>query len=191
MADIYEINLKTGISIKKLKSMDRQGFLNTTKPENPEVAKMLWTLRKGNRLSVVHLVRLVESPDLIHELGDYDFTAREQLRVLGDAKSESAKPAIASAIDLASKDQPKEVEALEQWMKRVIPPDRDVPHHYLAVRALLGVSVHLRPYLAGRIARAFQKVRDRSSFSGWFSPKATRYARNATFYHRPKLKFDL
>lgn len=102
-----------------------------------------------------------------------------------------AIPAIAVVIDYASKDRPEEVEALEQWMKRIIPPDRDVPHHYLAARALLGLTVHSRTYLAGRIARAFQKVRDRSSFSGWFSPKATRYARNATFYHRPKLEFDL
>lgn len=102
-----------------------------------------------------------------------------------------AIPAIAVVIDYASKDRPEEVEALEQWMKRIIPLDRDVPHHYLAARALLGLTVHSRTYLAGRIARAFQKVRDRSSFSGWFSPKATRYARNATFYHRPKLEFDL
>lgn len=136
-------------------------------------------------------MRLIEDPGIICDLGDYAFTARERVKALGDAKSEAAKPAIAVVIEYASKDRPEEVEALEQWMKRIIPPDRDVPHHYLAARALLGLTVHSRTYLAGRIARAFQKVRDRSSFSGWFSPKATRYARNATFYHRPKLEFDL
>lgn len=41
MADIYEINLKTGISVKKLKSMDRLGFLKTITPENPEITKIL------------------------------------------------------------------------------------------------------------------------------------------------------
>ena len=191
MVDIYEINLKTGISVKKLKSMDRLGFLKTTKPETPEVVKMLWTVRKGNRLSVVHLLRLVENPDLVFELGDYASTAEAQVEALGDAKGEAAAPIIANIVDGASRNEQEAVEALEQWMKREIPYDRDVPHHYLAVRALLGVSVHLRPYLAGRISRAFQNVRERPSFYAWYSFQTTRYARNATVYHRPKFDFDL
>lgn len=191
MADIYEINLNTGISIKKLKSMHRRGYLKTTNSDNPEIAKMQHTLRKGNRLSVLDLLRLIENPDLVFDLGSYTFTAREQVESLGDAKIEAAKPAIAGVVDLASRDRPAEVEALEQWMKRVIPPDREVPHHYLAVRAVLGVSIHSRRYIAGRVARAFQNVRGKSSFSSWFTLRSTSYARNATFYHRPKLEFDL
>lgn len=144
MADIYEINLKTGISIKKLKSMDRLGFLKATKQENPEVARMEWTLRKGNPLSAPNLVRLIESPDLIFDLGEYISVAEEQIEALGDAKGEAAKPAIAAVIDFASKNWCEEVEALEQWLKRVIPSDRDVPYHYLAVRALLGVRRHAK-----------------------------------------------
>lgn len=190
MADIYEINLKTGISIKKLKSMDRQGYLNNTKPDNPEITKMQFTLRKGNRLSALDLVRLIESPDLIFDLGDYAYIAEEQVESLGDAKSEAAEPAIATIIYSASTGHPEQVEALEQWMKQEIPTDREVPHHYLATRALLGVPVHSRRYIAGRIPRAFLNVRGRPSFSSWFTLRPTCYARNATFYHHPKLEFD-
>lgn len=191
MVDVYAINLKTGISIRTLKKMERLGFLKTTKPQNPETARMEWTLRKGNPLSVINLLRLIENPDLIFELGEYTDKAESQVAALGDAKGEAAQPSIATVIDSAARDDPEYVEALAQWMMIAIPLGRDVPHHYLAVRALLGVSVNLRPYLAGRIARAFQNVRETPSFYGWFTFKTTRYARNATFYHRPKFEFDL
>jgi hypothetical protein len=191
MSDIYEINLKTGISLKKLRSMKKQGFLSVTIPKNPETSKMLWTLRKGNRLTVLDLVALIENRDSVGELGSYASLAQKQLEALGDAQGEAADLSIVNVIDQASQNKDEWLDVLEQWMKKVIPPNRDVPHHYIAVRAVLGMPQYHRGSAGWQVPKAILNVRDRHSFAGWYTVKATSYAHKATFYHRPKLAFDL
>lgn len=191
MADIYQISLKHGLSIKKLKIMERDGFLRTTKSENPEISQMIYTYKKGNNLSAFNLAILIENPDWIAELGSYSKRARKQIAELGDVKGQAANPSIANEIDRAFDKIPEYVAALELSIKNVIPPDREVSHHYVAVRLLLSASVHSRRYVSGRIMGAFQNVKAKPSFADWFTRRPAPYARNATFYHRPKKKFDL
>ncbi len=71
MANIYEIHAKTHISLRTLKKLDRLGFLVSEEIENPEVAKMICALQKGNRLSVAHRVMLIDQPPLLFELDKY------------------------------------------------------------------------------------------------------------------------
>lgn len=191
MANIYEIYNKSDVSLRTLKKLDRLGFLKSDEIENPEIAKMICALQKGNRLSVAHRVMLIDEPPLLFKLGKYARHAKEQLDELGDAKGEAAKPAISFVIDQASRDQLNEVAALGKWMKRIIPADQEVSHHYVAVRALLGVSPDSRNHIAGQINRAFLNVRNSPDFVGWFTLKPTRHGNNVSFYHRPRLAFDL
>lgn len=191
MADIYEISTRYNISIKKLRAMERKGVLRTTESEKPELSRILYNLRKGNRLSALHCALLIDDTDLIFDLGGYELSIKQQLEELGDASSEAAPAHIVMRIDSAAKGHPERVEALEAWMKETIPTGKEVSHHYLAVRILLGVKPSMRPFIAKWIARAFLNVRNRKSFSNWYTLREKRFSRNATFYHRPKIDYDL
>ena len=191
MADIYEISLRHNLSIRKLRKMEKAGILRTTESEKPELSKILYNLRKGNRLSAIHCAALIDDADLILDLGEYDYKIRQQLEELGPASSEAAPSHIVMKIDMAAKDHPEQVEELESWMKDAIPTGKEVSHHYLAVRILLGAKASMRPYIAKWLPRAFLNVRNRQSFSNWYSLRKTRFSRNATFYRRPKNNYDL
>ena len=191
MADIYEISDKYNLSIRKLRKMEKAGILRTTESENPELSKILYNLRKGNKLNAIQCAALIDDTNLIFDLGKYDLAIRQQLGELGSASSEAAPSHIVMKIDMAAKDHPEQVEELEAWMKDAIPTGREVSHHYLAVRILLGAKASMRPYIAKWIPRAFLNVRNKDSFSNWYSLRKTRFSRNATFYFRPKSGYDL
>jgi hypothetical protein len=191
MIDIYEMHLKSGVSIRHLKKLQRLGFLRAIDPENPEIAKMLCTLKKGNPLGALQLTVLAESPSLIWELGRYASKARAQVEALGDVKADTPSPMIAMTLIEAAKREPDlvEVQRLERWMKKVIPVEGEVPHQFLAARALFGMSDSSKPFYAGMAAKAFANVRRRPSFEGWFTIRSASHDRRKTFYHQPT--FDL
>ena len=191
MQDIYEIHLKSGVPLRHLKKLQRLGFLRSVDPENPEIAKMICTLKKGNPLGAFQLSILAETPSLVWELGRYASTARKQVEGLGDVKADAPSSMIAVTLVEAAKREPNldEVGRLERWMKRVIPAGREVSHQFMAARALYGLSVSSKPFYAGQAAKAFANVRRQPSFDGWFTLRRGPYERNATFYHQPS--FDL
>lgn len=191
MTDIYEINLKTGISIKKLRSMDRQGFLKTSKPENPEAARMQSVLRKGNRLSTMDLLRLINEPDLVAWLGPYDYIADQQIASLGDVRADAAPSSFQTIIEESYRGGESAIMTLEQWVKDVIPMAGEVSHHFISVRALMSFPKSCYRLGHGWLCPSLVKIRARPSFAGWFTLRPTPDRGNITFYHRPRNNYDL
>ena len=191
MPDIYHIHNQTGVSIRTLKKLEKTGFLKASICENPVLSKIDSTLRKGNRISAIDLAYLVENPGLIFDLGRNFSKADEQLRELGDPLADVPNATIASTIDFAASGRPESVEKLLSWIKGVIPSDRVVPYTYVAVRAFLSDGPHIRKFMAGRLPKAILNVREHPDFAAWYTLRPTKYGRNATFYHVPKMRFDL
>ncbi len=171
--------------------LERRGFLKSAAAENPELAQIERTLRRGNHLTAIQLVHLIENPGWLFELGNISFDAERQLEALGDAKRDAAPVEVVVAAHSAAVNKSEDVVVLMEWMKATIPPDGEVSHHYLAVRLLLGDYPNIRHFLVPKVVSAFFRVRNRLVFRTWFTMRPGAKNRRATFYHRPKLEFDL
>ena len=191
VADIYQIHYETGLSVRALKGLERRGYLKLTSAKNPRLSKINVAMLKGNRLSAIDLVYLIENPDIVFDLGDRAERALTQIEKLNDPKADACEPYLAHTVELASKGDPAKIAELAAWMKSKIPASGDVDYGYLAVRILLGISPNLVSYIAGKIPRAFQNVRKTTGFKNWSSKKTNKYGQNATFFHRPTLQYDL
>lgn len=191
MADIYQIHFETGLSVRALKGLERRGYLKVTSAKNPRLSKINVAMLKGNRLSAIDLVYLVENPDLVYDLGDRADRALTQIEKLNDPKADACEPYLANTVDLAAMGNPDKIAELAAWMRSKIPASGEVDHGYLAVRILLGISPNVVNYVAGKIPRAFLNVRATAGFKDWSSKKINKYGQKATFFHRPMLQYDL
>lgn len=190
--DIYEIANDTGLSVRTLRKLEKKGLLRTSESENKEAAAILFAMRKGNPLTIFHLAALVENPALLLDLGGYMGAAESQVKALGDVTQEIAPAAVIDTIDLAARGERAACIKLAEWMQETVPTKGEVPHHYLAVRVLLGARADMRPYIGTRIPRAFLNVRSTlPEFRFWFTLRPAAKDRQATFYHAPKNAFDL
>lgn len=188
--DIHELAERSGISLRKLRQLDKLGVLKL-EPESEILGKIRFYVGKGRSIPAVELLHLVENPDEIFDLGERAGDAQAQVDALEISDDSAAAPLdVSGSIDLASNNNAAAVDRLEQWAKATI-PGREVPYSFLAVRILLGTSPRLRPYNARRIARALLNVRQRESFADWFTIREIR-GRRVTFYKRPEtLPFDI
>ena len=191
MFDVYKIHLESGIPIGKLRKMEALGYLAGPELSHPSIAEMTYKLKRGNYLTAMQRMHLIENPEWIYLLGHYMHDAEEQLEGLGNAMNEAAPVEAVVAAYGAAKGRSEDVEVLMAWMKSAIPAEQEVTHYYLAVRLLLGDQPNIRHLLFPKIQDAFAKVRFRRAFRDWFSTRLGREGRNATYYHRPKLDFDL
>lgn len=182
--DIYEISNRSGVSLRVLRKLEKLGVLLVSRPDNPEIEKMQYDLRKGNALTTLQLCALIEDDSLSAYLGDYAGKALEQVKALGNVDKEKASAAIVALVDRAAKDDPAAVLGLVEWMQSTIPSAGDCNHHYLAVRLLLGAGKSLRAYVAGRVPRAFLNCRNTPEFASWFVVRQIK-SRSITLYHRP------
>lgn len=186
--NIFEISDKSGISVKRLRVLDKLGVLRHD-ASTTIVDEMRSTFREGNKLNVAQLVHLVENPAGLLELGRYAEKARAQLEAAKDVAGQvnAAPLEVASQILEAFENQADACEALIAWAKTVIPP-HPVGHSYLATRLLLGVPEGSRKHDAARLHRALMNCRARPSFAGWWR-KEKSVSRNKTIYE--KIALDL
>lgn len=184
--NIFEISDKAGISVKKLRALDKLGVLRHD-ASTTALDEMRATLKTGNRLNVAQLVHLIENPAGLLELGKYAPKASAQLDELGNATKQAAPREIAAQILEAFEKEPGAVAAVVDWCKSIIPA-HDVGHAYIGARLLLGVPEASRKFEAPRLQRVMMNCRDHPAFAGWWR-KERSVSRNRTIYR--KLALDL
>lgn len=184
--NIFEISDKSGISVKRLRVLDKLGVLRHD-ASTTILDEMRSTFREGNKLNVAHLVHLIENRAGLLELGKYADKARAHLDELGDVTSQVAPREVAAQILEAFEKQPDAVATMVEWCKSIIPA-RDVGHAYIGVRLLLGVPEASRKFEAPRLQRVMMNCRDHPAFAGWWR-KEKAVSRNRTIYR--KLALDL
>ncbi len=187
--NIYEIQERSGISLRVLRKLDDMGVLKCSTVE--KIADDIHlNLRKGNPLSVAQLWALIENPVLLDSLGklrDYALTAIE---ALDDYRAEAApREVVLHILDAAWNDQCA-IEKILPWLKSVIPANCAVPHHYLAIRLIMGSSPLLRQCHISKLRRVMANCRAHPEFVGWWSVNRQN-GRDATWYSRPKIEYDL
>jgi hypothetical protein len=186
--NIFEISDRHGISVKKLRALDKDGVLRHDASTTP-LDEIRATLKTGNRLNVGQLVHLIENRAGLLELGKYAEKSRAQLAEIGDTKGQEAPREIAGQILEAFEREPAAVAALVAWAKTIIPA-RPVGHSYIAARLLLGVPEGSRGYDVPRLRRVMMNCREHADFAGWWRhEKDASTSRNRTIYQ--KLALDL
>ncbi|MEL7681418.1 hypothetical protein AAG602_09660 [Citromicrobium bathyomarinum] len=187
MATLHEWRARWGISLRKLRRMEREGWIEFDAGD-PLIDAILRTMRGGNPLTVSQRVALLERPAVINTLGDKAELAWRQLAELGDVQP--APPEITAEMVCVAAGEERSVKLLVDWCKATIPTGRDVGHHYLGVRLLKGVPVKIRHFEEKRLPRVLLNVRRSEDFAGWWDT-ITKGGRNVTRYYNPKQRFDL
>lgn len=187
MTTIHEMSREVGISLKKLRKMERKGWLNVS-ADDPVTDSILYAFRTGNRLTVSQAIALIEAPGLIDTLGSKADKARQQLAELGNVQP--APAIVAAELVGAAAGDASSIRAVMEWCKEAIPPQGEVTHHYLAVRLLMAVPANLRQFEEKRLPRVMLQIRRQEEFAGWWriAPKGSR---GITLYSRPSGAFDL
>lgn len=186
--NIHEISDKSGIAVRSLRKLETMGVLRCD-PPNEILDSMIYMLGRGQQLTVMQLVTLVEKPEMLLDLGKHAARASAQLDALGEV--EPAPRHIVAEIDDAASGKEAAAMVLAIWLQQIIPENDTVGHHYLAVRLLLGAPENMRKYIYARIPKALLNVRALDRFAGW-SSSVSRGGKGSkmTRYHRPK-SFDL
>lgn len=173
------------ISTAKAKRMDKAGVLLLEDSGCTIAASIRQSMIKGNPLSVMQLVDLIESPSALLELGRYASKAMDQLEAIGDAQEGAAPREIVAQLSDAARGDPAAVLALVDWIKSTLPESGEaVSHAWIAARLLLGVPAKARQFDVPRIPRALMRCRKASEFAGWWHYSA-RSGRKFSLYARP------
>lgn len=181
MMTLHEMNKKYGIKMPKLRQMEKDGALNCR--DASPVEPMIRYFQKRRELTVPYLVQLIDQPELIELFTDAARRRVERIiAALGDVQPAPAD--VAACIIGAYEGDPGDVRTVLEWCKRTIPPAGEVPHHYLAVRLLMGVPENLRQYEEKRLPRVLLNVRRSDDFAGWWRI-AARGSRSVTLYSQP------
>jgi hypothetical protein len=181
------------ISQRKARLMLKADVLRLDETTSEIAIRIRGLLAKGQPLTAAQLCALVESPGMLLDLGRYAGAAQEQVEALGDAKAEAAPKHVVAYIGDAVKKDPQTVVILIDWLKSIIPA-RPIPHNYIAVRLLLGLTPNVREFDVPRVPRALRECRRHADFAGWWCVDR-QSGRTKTYYSQPAKKpvaeFDL
>lgn len=187
--NIYEFSEKFRISLRKARKMDKAGVLRLDSGESEHGAEIRLQLRKGQPLTVAQLLYIIEDPAIMSELWPYDEKAKNQLAALGNVNDEAAPREVAAHITEAARGDDEAIGVLIGGMKEIIPIE-PVPHHWIAVRLLMGLPSNIRGYDVPLIRRALLNCRKHTDFERWWCVENIR-SRRVTLYRRPEIRFDL
>lgn len=185
--DIYETHIKSGVSLKKLKDLEKLGVLNVQRSKNPLIDKMKMNLNKGNRLSAEQQLHLLKNPNDAKLLLRWEYEVSACLKALGDVEKEKMPWPIAAKIDLAAAKHNDAVQYLAEWLCNFIDENpafangasRD--YAYLAVRIFADVpDLHLK-LIISRAFAAIWNCRKTKRMTGYWHLDTKRRVR----YHRP------
>jgi hypothetical protein len=172
--NIYQLSVKTGIPVVKLRKLDKLGAL-VTDGETGFLDTLIFHMRGNRVLSVAQLLALLDAPDLLDELGAvrprYASRAREQIAALGDTSTDRAPREVTAAIQGASRGDDDESLIIVEWLKTILPA-APVPHAWIVVRLLLPLNEFMREQAAPLISPALLNARKLPEFAGyWRSEK--------------------
>lgn len=184
--NIYQLSLKTGISVTKLRRVEKLGALKTD-GETDFLDSLIFHMRGNQVLSASQLLTLIEAPNLIEELETvrprYASRAREQVQALGDMTHGLAPRDVTAAIVGASRGDDDEGLIIAEWLKTVLPLD-PVSHAWVTIRLLAPLNEFMRGQTAPLISPALLNVRKLPEFSGWWRSEKIG-TRNQIRYFRP------
>lgn len=188
--NLFEISEKFDLSLKKARIMHKAGVLLVDKEENELVAKMRYYLARGQHLTLLQLLALLEDRSILDQLGRYYSDAEIQLDEIGDAVGQAAPLMVwASIYDASTGKGRDEAERIITWLKSVIPTN-PVSHYFVASRLVVGSPAASRPSRYKNVSQALLQIRKLESFNGWWFTKQY-HGRNCTFYARPPASYDL
>lgn len=187
--NILELSRASRIGLAKLRRLESDGYLTGLDDPDPILAPMLHYIARKGQLTVEHLVALIESPELVAELGRYTDRARSQLAELGTMAP--APQRIAAEISGAAAGEPEAVAAVLEWAQgHLRHASAPVTHAWLAVPLLAAVPSNLRDYEAPRLRRVMLNLRRHKDFAGWWHVEGEG-SKRVTYYHCPIDAFDL
>jgi hypothetical protein len=192
MATIYEIAKKYRITAKKLRKLERAGFL-VADPLPPPVHPIALSFRKNRRLSVREITHLVAHPGTYKMLGKWrEAVAAHVKQAIGD-NPEPAPTEIACEVIGVKIGEQRSADILADWIKATLPEFGGVGHAWLGTRLLLGVYKYesARDEYATYLNRALKAVQQLPSFEGWWHVETIDRGHTATIYHRPNRQYDL
>lgn len=183
MVSLREINRKTGVGMGTLRKLKSAGFLVKTEDENAMALSITKAIARGNPLSVVQLVALIEDPSIEYELFGYAARAKNAVDALGDVKSMGAGREITAYINAAADRDQEALEIIAEWVRSIVPARGEVSHAWVATR--LVINSPLQADHLNRISLVMLNVRQAPSLKGWWRV-ANIGGRTQTFYMRPK-----
>jgi alkylated DNA nucleotide flippase Atl1 len=182
--NIHEFCQRFKVSQRKAREMEKAGVLTLDPVDVDSVADIRGALLRGNPLSALMLVRLVEDPALFELIGGAP-GQRAKAAVNDLAFVIAAPDALIASIPEAAYGKPEAVELLASWIKSMLPTGKLVTHPYIAVRLLKGTPAHMREDMARKINSALGHVRRSGALDGWWRVvKAD--GRPVTLYQRPQ-----
>lgn len=198
--DIYDINLEFGISLKKLRRMEKAGVLRVGKSKLPKHWQMVRSDIKKGKLSSRSIALAYRSPKVVSSIIDLTISQRtliaEEITAADLPKDVpepvESTPTIGSIIHLATISGGHFLDRFVRIVQSVI-PETEVGHHYIAVRILLMCKNEYDiDYAYQYLRRALLKAKDRPEMAGWWrSEKIGERSERRTIYHRPRAHFDL
>lgn len=188
--NIYEIQEETGIPLRKLNRIYNAGLMRCD-PVDPILDGIYFSLSKNASLTVKQLLALIERPKLLHDLARHEEAARVEIYELGDFAAETAPREIVAHIHQAAYNDQFAIAQMIPWLKSVIPTDRAVRHHYLAIRLIMGsLSPVIRQRNLKVIRRTLDYCRMHPDFEGWWKVEQ-RKGQRITWYSHPPVQYDL
>jgi hypothetical protein len=184
--NVFEFSEKYKLSLAKVRTIKKdypQIFTDADSRFDPARSR----LAKGNRLTAMQLVELIENPGGLLELGKYAGIAERELATLGNPQGQVAPKEVVANIMEAAKDETEAVQIMVDWLRSIIPSD-PVEHSFIATRLILGVPATIRRYEAPRIPRALLNARKHEGLQGWWHVERG-VSQNRTVYQ--KKGFDL
>nr|GAT42304.1 predicted protein [Mycena chlorophos] len=164
--NIHEISEKFGISLVKLRRMNKAGVLHCTSAEGHEHAPNMRQYLADNRpLSAVQLLALIGEPSLYAEMRGHRAKAKAQVDALGDYAADAPPVSLMRSIRDAADKDPDAIADLIDWLLRVL-PGAGVPYAWIAVRAVQQVkNPNAQEELLGKFAKALHFCRTDPRFA--------------------------
>lgn len=198
--DIHDINLEFNISLKKLRRMEKAGVLRIGKSKlPPHWQAVRKDIRKG-KLSARSIALACRYPNMVGSI--MDLTRRQRSLISEQIAAAELPPIISPPEESIPSTLAIVCGAATEggWllmrfiqMLQALIPDKEVGHHYVAVRILLmckneyGIDGAYEYLL-----RALMNAKDRPEMAVWWHREKTgEGSKHRTIYHRPKIAFDL
>ena len=198
--DIYDIHLEFGISLRKLRRMEKAGVFRVGKSQLPKHWQMVRSdIRKG-KLSARSIALAYRFPKFVPAITELSSRQRAMIAehlAAADLPHNIPAPdesihSMGGLICGAATEGGHHLDQFIRILQSVI-PDKEVGHHHVAVRILLMCANEYD--IDGAYAylhRALLKAKDRPEMAGWWHRLKTGERReHRTIYHRPKADFDL
>lgn len=192
--DIHECNERYGITLKKLRRMERDGILKIEQQKTPNWwRQVLIDIRKG-KMSARSIVLAFRYPEKLEKLSSF---TRAERRIIdssfdtSEVMKQSVKaPYLGGLVFGAAEDNDILLKHFITTLKNLI-PDRDVRYAYVAVRLLLTCDTDRQIQdMSEKITRALSNAKDSSLMNGWWHLEPGPYGTKYTVYHTPR-KYDL